>query len=155
MRLFPFDRWTLDSALPPGELSRRLDALVEPAKGVRLGGSSRPFEGALQPGRFQISAASTSRNVFLPQLVGQIVATPTGSRVEVLVRLPLVTLGFLSSTLMFLGMIGTGVFLVRGLLDPGAWVPLLLIAAAYGLSLRSFSREADRARALLEPVVQS
>ena len=156
MPLVPFDWWNLDSKLSPAELLARLEALVEPEKLLRLGagGPTRPFEGEVTPQRFSISRIIRSRNAFLPQLVGQVVPTPTGSRLEVLLRPRLVTLGFLSSSLMFLGMVGLGVLRVRGLSDPGAFGPLLLFALGYTVTVTAFSSEAKRARALLEPVLR-
>jgi hypothetical protein len=156
VRLVPFDWWTLDSKLSAAELLARLEALVEPEQLLRLGagGPTRPFQGEVSPQRFSFSRILRSRNAFLPQLVGQVVPTPTGSRLEVLLRPRLVTLGFLSSSFMFLGMVGLGVLRVRGLADPGAFGPLLLFALGYTVTVTAFSSEAKRARALLEPVLK-
>lgn len=154
MRAIPFARWSLESARPAAEVSARLEQLVEPRKLLRLGKGERPFQGEVNPERFQISRIITYRNAFLPQIIGQVVPTPQGSRLTAMLRLNLVTLAILSTWFIFLAFIGVGVWLVRGPTDPGAWGPLAIFAVGYFITLAAFWFEAKRARELLDGVVR-
>jgi len=103
----PIQSFNLDVRVPPQIVSERLRAVVElPSRlGFRMWSAvdpSHPFIGTVRDGSFKIYRAIGSRNSFLPIVRGRLVATPTGTRVEVIMSIPLLSAIFVA---LFIGVL--------------------------------------------------
>ena len=72
MPLLPFDTFSLETPLAPGEVRARLAAAVEPKRRLRLGGGRCPFEGEVEGDSFRVSRVINYRNSFLPHVRGRV-----------------------------------------------------------------------------------
>jgi len=154
--LLPFDTFSLETPLAPGEVRARLAAAVEPKRRLRLGGGRCPFEGEVEGDSFRVSRVINYRNSFLPHVRGRVVPAAAGSRIEGSMALHPAVLAFIAVWCGLVLLIGVGVWgamLADGRWRPGALVPLGMLAFLWALSAGAFTVEARRARAMLGQIV--
>ncbi len=82
MLVLPYERLTIETALPIEEAQRRLADAIEPKRAIRWAwsASAKPFQGTIAGDRFEMSRVIRYRNSFLPQISGQISFRATRAR---------------------------------------------------------------------------
>src|ERR1700752_528959 len=103
MPLLPHKSYELVSDKTPSEIEAAMRSAVAPRRSFGSGAATRPFEGEVGDRTFDVQRAIGYRNSFLPQVRGEIMAAPGGSRISVRMRLRLVLLVFL---IMWIGGVG-------------------------------------------------
>ena len=73
MLFAPFERLTIETALPPEEVRRRLEQVIEPKQMFRFSSRDhKAYQGNLNNDRFEVSRIIHYRNSFLPVIKGEI-----------------------------------------------------------------------------------
>lgn len=102
MWFIPYERMTMDTSLKDSEIMQRLSDYVAPVitymVQVRL--TEKPFKGKIANNGFEMMRVVSSRNSWLPLVLGRIESTTNGSRIILQMRMHLIPLVF---TLLFLG----------------------------------------------------
>lgn len=153
MPLVPYLRRELESSKAPAEVEQAMRAAVEPRRLLRFGPPTRPFEGVVGDGSFEVRRIIGYRNSFLPQIRGTISAAAEGTRIAITMSLHPFTLVF---TIVWLGGVAAGclVALVT-VIQKGGGNPLMVLGPAgmfaFGwlLAAGGFTFEARKAMALL------
>lgn len=153
MPLLPYLRCELESSKTPSEVEEAMRWAVEPKRFLRFGGATRPFEGVVGDGAFDVRRIIGYRNSFLPQIRGKISAAPEGSRIAITMSLHPFVLAFM---ILWLGGVGAGclVMLVKVIQEgggaPGEVLgPAGMFAFGWLLSAGGFTFEARKAATLL------
>jgi hypothetical protein len=152
MRLLPYRKLTLRSAMSAAGAAQALAKEVEPKRWFRLGAGSASFEGSVTGSSFEIQRIIQYRNSFLPLIAGTIRAEAVGCSISLTMGLHPFVLAFsaiwLSGVAMVCAMFGLRA-LAGGSLEfwmlglPGM---LTLVAT---MIVGGFGLEARRAEALL------
>ena len=98
----PIYSFQLDVRVPPQIVAERLKTVFQPPYLFRMAWSpldpSHPFVGKVRDGSFKIQRDIRGRNTFLPVVRGRMVATTSGTRVEVTMLISLFAAMFLAAT---------------------------------------------------------
>lgn len=150
MPWLPYQRFSIDSALPAAEACSRLAAAVEPARLFRFGSGACPFEGRVEGQRFAIQRIIRYRNSFLPRIRGAVEPTATGSRLSGTLALHPLVITFCVVWCGMVVMIGIPLSLDPG--DAPSWgraMPVGFLLFLWAMSTAAFTFEARKALALL------
>jgi hypothetical protein len=152
MRLLPYRKLSLRSALSAEAAGQALAKQVEAKRWFRFGSGSAPFEGSVSGSSFEIQRIIQYRNSFLPQITGTIRAEALGCSIAVTMRLHPFVLAFsaiwLSGVAAVGGMFGLSA-LAGGSLDLWMLGPLGMLMLVTTMIVGGFGLEARRAETLL------
>ena len=157
MKLLPYRRFIIETALPPSEVEARLRDAVEPPA-FRLGKPERPFTGHVHGRTFDVMRSVRGRNSARPRIRGTVEAAGHGTRLTGTMQihqLVLLVLGVLVFTLgsAFLSLaIGA---LRSGTLELPVLIPLGLVVLLPVAIIGAFTPEARRSLAELGRVVDA
>jgi hypothetical protein len=154
LKLLPFDRFEIRTALAPQAAVARIGGAVEPAKWYRLPGRGdrKTFEGVVGEHQFEISHIIGYRNSFVPLMLGEVKPDGAGAIVSVKMRPFLFVIAFMVVW-------GAGVlFALLALAD--AWadgkasaaflaIPAMMLVFAWSLVSGGFWFEAARSKKAL------
>jgi len=152
MWLLPYRRRVFASAKTKDEVEAAMRAAVAPRRSFGLGAPTRPFEGEVGDGTFNVQRAITYRNSFLPRIRGTISAAPDGSRIAVTMRLHPLVLVFMT---VWLGGVGAAILLIlagelrKGRLSSAVLPPATMFIFGASISTGCFAYEARKAVTLL------
>jgi len=98
VKLLPYDTFTIQTADPLAIVLERMTAQVERQKTIRwhFSRDHLPYEGTLSETGFQISRIIHYRNSFLPVIRGRFEPSPSGTTVQITMRLHPFVIGFLA-----------------------------------------------------------
>ena len=155
MRILPYERLTIETALTIEEAQRRLAEAVEPRKYGRwsLKASSKPFEGSVTGEQFQISRVIGYRNSFLPRISGHIRQGPGGATIDLTLALHPAVLIFMAVWLLGVGCAAVAVMsasLSAGTFELFGLIPVGMFVFGVLLCTLSFNFEAAKAKSLLK-----
>jgi hypothetical protein len=152
MRLLPYRKLALRSAMSAAAAAQALAREVEPKRWFRLGSGSVSFEGSVSDSSFEIQRIIRYRNSFLPQIAGTIRAEAVGCSISVTMRLHPFVLAFsavwLSVVATVCGMFGLSA-LAGGSRELWMLGPLGMLTLATTMIVAGFGLEARRAETLL------
>lgn len=155
MKLWPSDRWVLQVTAPVDGVAAvvaRNTVRASFGDAFRESPGRKTFRGEASERTFKISRTIGYQNSFLPVLVGTIIETAGGCRVEVHSRMhPLVN----AFTVLWLGM-GAGITLplMLTLRDRAVVIGPLVLLGGYALMQGGFWPEARRAKAVLIELIE-
>jgi hypothetical protein len=158
VRLLPYRRFAIETALPPAEVQARLRDAVEPRKSLRWpSGDHKAFEGEVRASGFELERIIDYRNSFLPRVRGTITPSTRGTRLAGTMRLHDVVAAFMIIWLTAVG--GACLLFVphaasAGSLEPAALIPLGMLVVGLVLPVAAFIPEARKARRLLAELVE-
>jgi hypothetical protein len=156
--LVPFERLALESSRPADELVAALARLTEPPpmqfRVVRTKPTST-FVGEVSKERLYFRRAIYGRNSFAPFVIGKIVSTASGARIEAVMRPNGIVLGFMgvfTATLAPVLVLSVAELLQRGTLEGFVWQPAFMLVALFAGCMLGFVPEARRMKRLLREV---
>jgi hypothetical protein len=158
MLLLPFERIRMASTRSAEELVTALAAITRKPREIAFRPLIRKPETATFIGEVTREnvcihrAITTSRNSFVPYVIGKIVETPSGARIEAIMRPHGFSLGFVALFALIVGpgaMSAIARFMKIGTLDEFEWVPIAMLIALYPMCMLGFVPEARRTKALL------
>ena len=156
MPLLPYKSYELVSDKTPSEIEAAMRSAVEPRRSFGSGPGTRPFEGEVGDRTFDVQRAIGYKNSFLPQVHGDIVAVPGGSRIAVRMRLRLFILVFM---IIWMGGLGAACLLIvisefrQGGSPSTALGPACMFTFGWFLAAAGFSYEARIAEPLLASIM--
>ncbi len=162
----PFYRFHIEVALPQQVVMERIRALVRKQPGFwqSFGEQwkpqdppSPPFIGSVEEESFKFYRDIRYRNSFLPRVQGRLVATPTGTRVNVIMFLHPFVAVFVT---FWLGMVGFGALTIFSAGEVSSLIPAGMFLFGVALVCGGFFSEAFKAKrilsdALLDPAIPS
>ena len=152
MPLLPYKSYELVSDKTPSEVEAAMRCAVAPRRFFSSGAATLPFEGEVGDRTFDVQRAIGYRNSFLPQVHGDIIAAPRGSRIVVRMRLRPVILVFMT---LWMGGVGAACVLIlisafrRGNSPSTALGPAFMFIFGWVLAAAGFSYEATITEPLL------
>jgi len=125
MKLWPSDRFEIDTAMSPDEIVAALESNIEPGKFFRFQRHHAPFQGKVYEDGFRITRIIHYRNSFLPVVTGKFLPGASGIKVAIRMGLhPLVT----AFMCVWFGGVGLGMIgVIAGLLSGQAPASLMLL----------------------------
>jgi len=162
MWLLPFARVSLDSNRSSDELLATLQRLTRPPRPAGELRFIRPKETATFVGQvskeyLEFCRALRHRNSFVPFVIGRIVDTPTGARIEAVMRPHTIVLVFMSALFALLtpfALLGIYQFIKLGAASEiEAVIPIAMWAVLYPMCMIGFIPEARKIRRLLDEIV--
>jgi hypothetical protein len=167
MNLPPYDRFTIKTYLSPEAARAKLERNIEPHKLIRLLGShDKPYQGAIEGYRFQVTRIIHYRNSFLPVISGEIQPDYGGALVTITMRPHGFVLFFM---IIWLGMVGMGLltFLAAFMNNVLAGFPItssdttgvvmagLMFVLGAGTSVGGYKFEAVKSRRFFEELFEA
>jgi len=154
MKLWPSDRFEIETAMSPEEIASLLNSQIAPRRWRMYGSPEKAFVGAASPTGFAIAGNTQYRNSFNPWIRGTFRPGPSGTTVSIQMGLYPLTMAFMWFWFCGLGL--TVLFLVASLFSEQGGanplslaIPLALAAAGWALMSCGFWYEATRQRARL------
>jgi hypothetical protein len=157
MWLLPFERINMRSSRSADELVTALGRVTRPSNPIDIRPLLRPketatFIGEVSKERLEIGRALTYRNSFAPLVLGRIVDSSSGARIEAVMRPHGFVLAFLAVFALAIGpgaLASVARFVKRGMFDGFEWVPIVMLAGLYAGCMLGFLPEARRMKAIL------
>ena len=150
MKLVPYDRYEIRTALAPADALARLATAVEPRRLLRKPFAAHAtFQGKIGVEGFRIERIIGYRNSFLPELSGIVRGDRSGSVVAVTARLNTLVVVFLLAALavgIFACLVLAASALDGGVPDAAAAIPLLVILVVVAVVEGAFWIEAALAK---------
>jgi hypothetical protein len=153
--LVPFERFRLESTRSPDDLVTALARMTQPPPMVGRGRPTSTFHGEVSKERLFFRRAFYGRKSFAPFLVGRIVPTPFGARIEGVLRPHGIVIAFMAmfvATLAPATVLSVTEFLGRGTLEGVVWQPAFMLVVLYVGCVLGFVPEARRMKRLLREV---
>ena len=108
-QILPYEKYVLESSLPPAEIGKRISDVIEPKKTAFFAPlyrkSARPYEGQYVGDRFEISRIIDYRNSFLPDISGHIISFGNQTRIAINMQLSPFVLVFMAGWLGIVGLV--------------------------------------------------
>jgi len=153
MKLWPSDRFEIETALSPEAIVTALNTQIEPKKLFRFSTNHAPFQGEISRDAFRITRIIHYRNSFLPVVRGKFLPGTAGIKVAIRLGLhPFVTV-FMC---VWFGGVGLGAIaalagLIRGQApaSPMLLIPLAMLVFGWALVSGGFWYEAKKQRPML------
>jgi hypothetical protein len=162
MGLLPFERFAVESALSPHELSCRLAAQIDAPKWWGRwpwDPSNKPFEGRMDGNRFILwTLLKFQRDSFRPMVVGSIYARGGGSAIRAVIRLHWAVAVFMAiwvSVPLSVGVLGAAQLIRTDGLEGELWAPWLFAMVGYLFCMIFFWLGARRVKRRLIDVARS
>ncbi|MBI3822165.1 MAG: hypothetical protein HY289_05735 [Planctomycetes bacterium] len=154
MKLLPYDSFTLETSEPIAVVAGRLTAKLDNSwsswmSGFGLARWDGTFTGKVTEDGFKVEQVLFYRNSFKPVICGRFNAGPTGTVIDLTMRLNFFVVGFMT---LWFGGIGAGFITVlphviaRAVPWYGLPIFVLMWLLGYGLTLGCFWWEASRVR---------
>ncbi len=140
MKIYPQDKFEIDSTLSASEIYSALDAVVEPPKWFRWrSANGKKYRGEFSFTNFRIWRIISYRNSFLPIIEGQIEPSPSGSRIAITMRLHRLVAAFMLFWLggVSIGLVSFFVAAMKGRVEP---LPTFLVPLGmllFGIAMTS------------------
>ncbi len=161
MLLVPFERFTLESSCSPDDLVTALARVTQPLPMQFRLLRARPtstFFGEVSRERLCFRSAIYGRNSFAPFVIGRIVPTSFGARIEAVMRPAGIVIAFMA---MFVAVLAPAVvlsvaeLLERGTLQGFVWQPVLIPIVLYAGCMLGFVPEARRMKRLVRELASA
>jgi hypothetical protein len=155
MLLVPFERFTLETSRSPDDLVTALARVTQPPPMQLRLVPQRPtstFVGEVSKERLHFRRAFYGRNSFAPLVIGRIVPTAFGARIEAVMRPGSFVIAFMAMFVAVLApavVISVAELLERGTLQGFVWQPVLIPIVLYAGCLLGFVPQARRMKRLL------
>jgi len=107
-----------------------------------------PFIGSIEDNVFKCYRAVHYRNSFIPRITGRVITHPTGTTIDVTMRLHPLAAIFMS--LWMTGVGAASLIALRGDPEPLSLIPVVMLVAGLAMTFGGFYPEAIKARRLLE-----
>lgn len=157
--IFPYEKFTINTVLPPHAVRDKLLEVVEPVQWVRWAWTrpEKPYQGEVLEDSFRISRVINYRNSFLPAISGKIRPRVSGSEILVEMKLNdfvwffmlfwLIGVG-VAGLVFLVAMIGEGEFELMGL------IPVAMFIFGCCLPSIGFWMEAGKSKQFLIELLQ-
>jgi hypothetical protein len=162
MKFLPTENITYKTKLKEEEIVGRLSDLIEPEKAFRFrifsSGLTKPYEGQIKGGTFDIKRIIGYRNSFLPRINGIIEKDDDGIRIKVKMRLHIFIIVFLC---FWCGVVGLACVAILTLsfgdseFNPATFIPFGMLLFAYGLTMGAFKFESNKSKKDLQRIFEA
>lgn len=153
--IFPFERFTITTALPPDIVREKLISVVEPpSRNIRWGMTKpdKPYQGKISESYFEISRIINYRNSFIPVIKGRIYPDGTGSKIHIEMTMHPFVMVFMG---IWLGIVGQGALgmliaaFSSATFEPAYLIPLGMFVFGILLCAIGFRPEANGSKKFL------
>jgi hypothetical protein len=160
--LVPFDNFTLETKLAVSEVESRIANSIQPRKRFRFSfltdRGTKPYEGEVFGGTFEINRVIQYRNSFLPIIKGSIIPMAGTTQVSIKMRPAVFVLIFMSMWLSIVGLACLGI-LCAGIIrfkdviqhgfSPAILIPFAMFAFGYAMTTVGYRVEAQNSKEFL------
>jgi hypothetical protein len=156
--LLPFERLALESRRSPDDLIAALARVTQPPPTQFRVVRERPtstFVGQVSRERLYFRRAIQGRNSFAPFVIGRVVPTAFGARIEAVMRPNGIVIAFVAMLAAAAApaiVLSVAELVQRRTIEGFVWQPVALVVALYVASLIGFLPEARRMKRLLQEV---
>ncbi|WP_233258241.1 hypothetical protein [[Phormidium] sp. ETS-05] len=153
--IFPFERFTITTALPPDIVREKLISVVEPpSRNIRWGMTKpdKPYQGKISESYFEISRIINYRNSFIPVIKGRIYPDGTGSKIHIEMTMHPFVMVFMAIWLSVVGQAAVGVLIAAfssATFDPTYLTPLGMFLVGLLICPLGFRPEANGSKKFL------
>jgi hypothetical protein len=163
MKYLPSENITYRTKLDSGEISKRVNEIIEPKKTFRMTGifggkNHKPYEGSVNGLSFKITRIIGYRNSFLPNITGEIEKDLNGSKINVKMRLHSFVLLFMFIWLTIVGSVSLTVLISsidKSTFEPLIVIPLGMFLFGYGMTLGGFKYESSKSKKYLAELFEA
>jgi len=141
MRLLPYRRFTIETALAPAQVQARLRGGIEQERTFRFSKPTQPFTGSINGPSFDVMRNVAGRNSFRPRVRGTIEAAGSGTRVIGTMQLHEIIMVFIGAFIVAAGSVflsGVARSVASRQLEPAMLIALAVLVGLVAMTLGGF-----------------